>query len=247
MVRRIPDASRFGGMQRDREDTERRVTDLERVDGAQYGRVLKRIQKIYQDIVDLTDNLAQTVQDYIGIYSRTRQQIDDKNASQDAAISSANANANGREPAFSTLPASKGGTGTSNAYSNSFSSGSWRAVYVLTNGQMGHASSSFRLKEDVQPAIIDVNSWLSIPLQAFRWIDDDHQMRFDYGFIAEDLDDLRLESWLYRNEDGEAVGVAYERLPLAHHEMIRHLHGVVLDQQQQIDLLIQRVTDLEER
>lgn len=247
MVRRIPEASRFGGIKRDRETTERRIGDLERVDGSQYGRVLERVRIIRDEIIALTAGLAETVQTYIGIYSRTRSEIDTKNASQDTAISNANSNANSREPAFSTLSASKGGTGTTNAYNNQFSSGTWRAVYALTNGQMGHASSSFALKTDVQPASIDINSWLAIPLQAFRWVDDDHQMRFDYGFIAEDLDDLRLEPWIYRNEDGEAVGVAYERLPLAHHEIIRHLHQVVLEQQSQIDQLMQRVTDLEEK
>lgn len=239
MVRRIPPASKMGGLKRDREQANRRITDLERVDGSQYGRILERIKGIYQDIVDLTDNLADTVQTYIGIYSRTRSEIDSKNASQDSAIA-------GKEDSFGTLSPGKGGSGTTNAYSNDLSSSTRRAQWVSSSGVMGYAPSVFALKSDVQVADIPIRTWLDQPVRAFRWRAEDDSLKFDLGFIAEDLADAGLEQWLYRSTDGELEGVAYERLSLAHHEIVRHLNQVVLNQQTQIDALVERVTILEE-
>lgn len=247
MVRRIPEATRFGGMRRDRERTDRRIDDLERVDGAQYGRILQRVRLIRDEIVQLTTGLAQQVQDYIGIYSRTRAEIDSKNSSQDTAIAAANSNANSREPAIGTLPASKGGTATKNAFSNTFTTGEYRIVYVQSNGQLGHAPSAFRLKQDVQPARIPTQAFLDLPVQVFRYRDDaeNGSMQPQYGFIAEDLADLGLEPWLYRDDNGVLQGVAYEKLPLAHHELLREQHQQIMALQAQVAALSARLDSLE--
>lgn len=217
MVRpRIPPAERFGGLQAEREQTARRLDDIERTDGSQYARALEKIKA-------LVSGLAAQVQTYIGIYSYTQAQIQGLGW-------------------LGILPPVKGGTGTTNAYEHQFTSGAWRATWTRTDGVMGWAPSLRDLKQDIENAAIDVAAWLSLPVQSFRYRADVEENGDDaaerLGFIAEDIEDAGLEPWLYRSPEGELQGVAYELLPLAHHEIIRA-------QQARIDDLEQRIAALE--
>lgn len=196
---RIPPAESFGNTKAIQEKNENRLDDLERTDGSQYARAIEKIKS-------LISGLAAQVQTYIGIYSYTQAQIQSLSW-------------------LSILPPGKGGTGTSNAYNNTFTSGAWRATWTLTDGTLGYAPSLRALKQDIRDAAIDVSVWLSLPVQTFRYRSDVEENGDDagerIGFIAEDLEEAGLEPWLYRSPDGDLQGVAYELLPLAHHEMIR--------------------------
>lgn len=213
---RIPPAESFGNTKAIQEKNENRLDDLERTDGSQYARAIEKIKS-------LISGLAAQVQTYIGIYSYTQAQIQSLSW-------------------LSILPPGKGGTGTSNAYNNTFTSGAWRATWTLTDGTLGYAPSLRALKQDIRDAAIDVSVWLSLPVQTFRYRSDVEENGDDagerIGFIAEDLEEAGLEPWLYRSPEGDLQGVAYELLPLAHHEMIRA-------QKARIDDLERRLATLE--
>ena len=250
---RIPDDESFGGMKRDRAEMSRRVDDLERTDGSQIIGVWERIKA-------LVAGIDATVQAAIAAYSYTRAQIESLSW-------------------LGVLPPGKGGTGTTNAALNTFTSGGpWNMVYSKTSsGELGHAPSSARFKRDVQDAwpgaqpaslsAVDVDPMrvLDFPVQAFRYIDDvderGDEASWHYGFIAEQLADACLDSLLIFDADGDVLGLAYERLPLLHHEVLRRVNATNRDlvwrvgelererdqARTDIDDLLRRLTLLEER
>lgn len=219
---RIPDDESFGGMKRDRAEMSRRVDDLERTDGSQIIGVWERIKA-------LVAGIDATVQAAIAAYSYTRAQIDSLSW-------------------LGVLPPGKGGTGTGNASGNIFTSGGpWYAVYVKTNGELGHAPSLRELKQDIRVAFFgtadhEPMSFLDFPVLKYRFKDDVDE-RGDgaitqYGLIAEDLEAAGLEPLLIRDEDGNLFGIAYDRIWMMHHEILRA-------QQAHIDDLSRRIADLE--
>ena len=248
---RIPDDESFGGMKRDRAEMSRRVDDLERTDGSQIIGVWERIKA-------LVAGIDATVQAAIAAYSYTRAQIESLSW-------------------LGVLQPGKGGTGTTNAALNTFTSGGpWNIVYAKeSSGELGHAPSSARFKRDVQDAwpgaqpaslsAVDADPMrvLDFPVQAFRYIDDvderGDEASWHYGFIAEQLAGACLDSLLIFDADGDVLGLAYERLPLLHHEVLRRLHesnrdlvwrvGELERERDQartdIDDLLRRVADLE--
>lgn len=214
MVARIPESETFGRLNAERDANQRRFDDLERVDGSQIARALDKIRELFSQ-------LDSQVEAAISLYSYTKAQIQSLGW-------------------LSLLPPSKGGTGTDNAALNAFTSGGpWNALYAKTaTGEIGHAPSNRRFKRDIHDAFVDGSPQLSImnvdpavfmqfPVQAFRYIDDVDERGDEaiqqYGFIAEDLADAGLDPWLQFDHEGELIGVAYDKLPLAHHELIRRL------------------------
>lgn len=252
---RIPPAERFGGLQELREETKRRTDDLERTDGSQFARALDTIQA-------LVSGLAAQVQGYITAYSMLRAEI--------TGIAW-----------FPVLWPAKGGTGSTNAALNTFTSGGpWNAIYAKTaTGEMGHAPSNRHYKRDIKDAwpaertgittylsMLDVGPIraLDFPVQTFRYIEDVNQRGdeaiWQYGFIAEDLSDAGLGFLRQEDYEGNLIGIAYEKLPLAHHEALRQHRSELFDlrwrtgeletlaaaQAAQIQALTERLTALEE-
>ena len=255
---RIPDDESFGGMKRDRAEMSRRVDDLERPDGSQIIGVWERIKA-------LVAGIDATVQAAIAAYSYTRAQIDAKRW--------------GADRIDGVLAPANGGSGTTNAALNTFTSGGpWNIVYAKeSSGELGHAPSSARFKRDVQDAwpgaqpaslsAVDADPMrvLDFPVQAFRYIDDvderGDEAYWHYGFIAEQLAAACLDPLLIFDADGDVLGLAYERLPLLHHEVLRRVNATNRDlvwrvgelererdqARTDIDDLTQRLTLLEER
>lgn len=222
---RIPDDESFGGMKRERAETNRHVKDLERTDGAQIIGVWERIKA-------LVAGIDGTVQAAISLYSYTRAQIESLSW-------------------LGILQPGKGGTGTTNAANNIFTSGGpWNVIYGKTaTGELGHAPSLRELKQDIRSAFfgegaLDPLSLLDFPVLTYRFKDDVSDRGDDaipqYGLIAEDLEDAGFEPLLIRDADGNLFGIAYDRIWMMHHEILRA-------QQARIDMLEQRIAALEER
>lgn len=244
---RIPPAERLGGLQELREETKRRTDDLERTDGSQFARALDTIQA-------LVSGLAAQVQGYIATFSMTRSEITGMSW-------------------FPVLWPAKGGTGTTNAALNTFTSGGpWNMIYSKTStGELGHAPSNRRYKRDIKDAwpaepegvtthlsMLAVNPIrvLDFPVQTFRYIDDVNERGdeaiWQFGFVAEDLADAGLDFLRQENAEGELIGLAYDKLPLAHHEALRQLWAEryehrwkVSELEAQIESLTERLTTLE--
>lgn len=99
-----------------------------------------------------------------------------------------------------------------------------------SDGRLGTASSSRRYKQDIVPADIDPEMVYRMEPRRFRYIEQVDEFGDDaaveYGFIAEELDELGLTPWVvYREIDGELLedGVSYPMLPVVQQAAIRDL------------------------
>ncbi|MBL5975378.1 MAG: hypothetical protein D3X82_16920 [Candidatus Leucobacter sulfamidivorax] len=250
MVARIPEAQAFGRMRADRERTDRRVTDLERTDGSQYARTLEKIKA-------LVAGLDATVQSYISLYSYTKAQID---AHTWAAGS-----------IYGVLAPGQGGTGTANVYDNPLVGGSALAVYVTSDGVLNKGASSARWKQDITAWDGDPAVLLELAVRRFRWrveaaaageqqVDLDRYADdggpegpepgpapWDFGLIAEEVQELGAD-WLVRlGEDGLPEGVHYHRLPIALLALVQQQHQIITRQGKALAAFEARLAALEER
>lgn len=100
---------------------------------------------------------------------------------------------------------------------------STRAVYVNSAGDFGTQLSSQRYKHDIQDYAIDQNALLSLDLKAFKFNEDrDPEQLQQYGFIAEQAQELGLEPLIQYDEGGLVNYFAYEKLPVFLLQVIRN-------------------------
>jgi hypothetical protein len=126
---------------------------------------------------------------------------------------------------------------TSTAVYNQTNTG--RAMFVASNGLFGIGSSSERFKENIKTAVIDVDAVLDVQVRNFTYkpdFSDDQSVQV--GVIAEELVELGLSEFVFFDADGNADGVAYEKLALA-------LLPVIQVQQAQLDSFEERLSRLE--
>lgn len=167
--------------------------------------MVDQITAMYEEVQTLTNNLDQRVQESIARNSYTRSEIDAKT----------------QEWNWGILTPNRGGTGTGNAYNNLFTSGPWRAAWILSNGTMGTSQSIRAVKTD----IVDADDY--IPVEALRkvkWcvyrMKDDKNLNLDdsqpmVGMIADDLDENGLGFFCEYDADGSLVGINYPMLGVA--------------------------------
>jgi hypothetical protein len=167
--------------------------------------MVDQITEMYEEVQTLTNNLDERVQESINRNSYTRAEIDAKT----------------QEWNWGVLTPNRGGTGTGNAYNNLFTSGQWRAAWILSNGTMGTAQSIRAVKTD----IVDADDY--IPVEALRkvkWcvyrMKDDKNLNFDdaqplVGMIADDMDENGLGFFCEYDADGTLVGINYPMLGVA--------------------------------
>lgn len=199
----------------------RRLRELEKPSGSQ-------LTQAIQKVLDISANIDQTVAASINRNSYDRATIDAKCNAWN----------------WGVLPPGRGGTNTTNAYNNVFSVGSWRAVWALSDGTMGTAQSSRKVKQDFMMPDITLEQMRSVDWTLYRFIDDVNRNGDDaaihIGMIAEELDDNGLGQFVEYNDDYEPVGINYPMLGVwAIHEA--HLAH------DRIDRLEERLKALEER
>lgn len=199
----------------------RRLRELEKPSGSQ-------LTQAIQKVLDISANIDQTVAASINRNSYDRATIDAKCNAWN----------------WGVLPPGRGGTNTTNAYNNVFSAGSWRAVWALSDGTMGTAQSSRKVKQDFMMPDITLEQMRSVDWTLYRFIDDVNRngdsAAIHIGMIAEELDDNGLGQFVEYNDDYEPVGINYPMLGVwAIHEA--HLAH------DRIDRLEERLKALEER
>lgn len=167
--------------------------------------MIDQITKMYEEVQTLTNNLDQRVQESITRNSYTRDEIDVKTQTWN----------------WDVLAPNRGGTGIANAYNNVFASGSWRAVWVLSDGTMGTAQSIRAVKTDIVDAddFIPVDALRKVKWRVYR-MKDDKNLNLDdaqpvVGMIADDLDENGLGFFCEYDEDGTLVGINYPVLGVA--------------------------------
>lgn len=171
----------------------RRLRELEKPSGSQ-------LTQAIQKVLDISANIDQTVAASINRNSYDRATIDAKCNAWN----------------WGVLPPGRGGTNTTNAYNNVFSAGSWRAAWVLSDGTMGTAQSSRKVKQDFMMPDITLEQMRAVDWTLYRYIDDvnlnDDSAIIHLGMIAEDLDDNGLGLFVEYNDDYEPCGINYPML-----------------------------------
>lgn len=167
--------------------------------------MVDQITAMVEQVQILTNNLDQRVQESINRNSYTRSEIDTKT----------------QEWNWGVLTPNRGGTGTANAYNNLFTSGQWRAAWILSNGTMGTAQSIRAVKTD----IVDADDYIPVDaLRKVKWcvyrMKDDKNLNLDdsqpmVGMIADDLDENGLGFFCEYDADGSLVGINYPMLGVA--------------------------------
>ena len=167
--------------------------------------MVDQITAMYEEVQTLTNNLDQRVQESIARNSYTRSEIDAKT----------------QEWNWGILTPNRGGTGTANAYNNLFTSGQWRAAWILSDGTMGTAQSIRAVKTD----IVDADNYIPVDaLRKVKWciyrMKDDKNLNFDdsqpmVGMIADDMDENGLGFFCEYDADGSLVGINYPMLGVA--------------------------------
>lgn len=167
--------------------------------------MVDQITQMVDEVQTLTNNLDQRVQESITRNSYTRSEIDAKT----------------QEWNWGILTPNRGGTGTGNAYNNLFTSGQWRAAWVLSDGTMGTAQSIRAVKTD----IVDADDYIPVDaLRKVKWcvyrMKDDKNLNLDdsqprVGMIADDMDENGLGFFCEYNDDGTLMGINYPMLGVA--------------------------------
>jgi hypothetical protein len=121
-------------------------------------------------------------------------------------------------------------------YSQSVSSA--RTVLVNVNGTLGTSSSSLRFKENIEalpylPADILKLRPITFTYKAGH-VEEGSDLSPELGLIAEEVAELGFEELIYRDKEGQAEGIAYEKLAVL-------LVKVCQDQQTQLDALSARL------
>lgn len=171
----------------------RRLRELEKPSGSQ-------LTQAIQKVLDISKNIDQTVAASINKNSYDRGTIDQKCNAWN----------------WGVLSTGRGGTNTTNAFNNLFSTGSWRAVWALSDGTMGTSQSSRKVKQDFLKPDITLEQMRSVDWTLYRFIDDVNlngdSATVHLGMIAEELDDNGLGQFVEYNDDYEPVGINYPML-----------------------------------
>lgn len=199
----------------------RRLRELEKPSGSQLTQAIRKV-------LDISANIDQTVAASINKTSYDRATIDQKCKAWN----------------WGVLPQGRGGTNTTNAFNNLFSTGSWRAVWALSDGTMGTAQSSRKVKQDFIMPEITLEQMRAVDWTLYRYIDDVNlngdSATVHLGMIAEDLDDNGLGQFVEYDDNYEPCGINYPMLGVwAIHEA--HLAH------DRVDRLEERLKALEER
>lgn len=178
----------------------RRLRELERPSGSQLAQTIQQVLDVSQKVFDISENIDQTVAASINRTSYDRATIDQKCNAWN----------------WGVLSQGRGGTNTTNAYANMFSVGSWRAVWALSDGTLGTAQSSRKVKQDFMMPDITLEQMRAVDWTLYRYIDDVNQRgdsaNVHVGMIAEDLDDNGLGLFVEYNDDYEPCGINYPML-----------------------------------
>jgi len=130
---------------------------------------------------------------------------------------------------------SSGNVRVAQTYNNDMG-GTTRAMRVSTSGLYGYASSTRRRKEAIENYSIDSQSLLSLPIKKFKYKNDDSGVQ-QYGFIAEEAQDLGLDELIQYDSDGIPDYFAYEILPVFLLQLIQEQDASIKSMKLRLDAL----------
>lgn len=92
---------------------------------------------------------------------------------------------------------------------------STRAVYVASSGNMGTVASTIRKKHEIESFAIDQEALLNLDVKKFKYLPEiDPEQTQQYGFIAEQAEELGLLPLILYDAEDRVDYFAYEKLPI---------------------------------
>ena len=124
---------------------------------------------------------------------------------------------------------------------NRATSGQWRSLAVQSNGVLAQTASARRFKENIAPLDVTDEQLAALQFVTFDWIADGTG---DVGVIADDVE--KVLPWaVFHDDDGDILGVHYDRLSLALLPALQRLLTRAADAEQRHDDLARRVAAIE--
>lgn len=120
-------------------------------------------------------------------------------------------------------------------YSNDMG-GTTRAMRVSDSGLYGYVASTRRKKEQIENYSIDSEALLSLPVKKFKYKNDESGVQ-QYGFIAEDAQDLGLDELIQYDSTGIPDYFAYETLPIFLLQIIQEQDSSIKNLKARLDAL----------
>jgi hypothetical protein len=114
--------------------------------------------------------------------------------------------------------------------------GTTRAMRVSTAGMYGYVSSTRRRKEQINNYSINSQALLSLPVRKFKYIDDETDIQ-QYGFIAEEAQELGLDELIQYDSTGIPDYFAYETLPIFLLQIIQEQDASIKSLESRLDAL----------
>jgi len=142
--------------------------------------------------------------------------------------------------------------GTTNTFEYLSSSGTLRSLYTYNvqrsastrpliidnNGNFGTASSTRRRKHEIESYRINSSSLLELDVKTFKYnIDIDPDQSTQYGFIAEDAQDLGLNELIQLDTEGVPEYFAYDKLPIFLLQIIQDQDASIKSMKLRLDAL----------
>lgn len=187
-------------------DLRRQAKDLQRPGGTRLGRLVERVEAALV-------NINTTVIAAISLNSYTKTEIDGRISAPPYPVAiSGTVSATG----VATFDA---GVSSADVRSRVLTSG-FANQYVDGGGRMGTVPSGIQYKQDVEPADVDdlVEALRTVALVRFRYIQAVEELGEDapylLGSIAQYFVAAGLGEWVTFDQDGEADGIAWERLTI---------------------------------
>jgi hypothetical protein len=130
---------------------------------------------------------------------------------------------------------SSGNVRVAQTYNNDMG-GTTRAMRVSTAGMYGYVSSTRRRKEQINNYSINSQALLSLPVRKFKYIDDETDIQ-QYGFIAEEAQELGLDELIQYDSTGIPDYFAYETLPIFLLQIIQEQNASIKSLEARLDAL----------
>jgi hypothetical protein len=113
-----------------------------------------------------------------------------------------------------------------------------RAMYVSTAGLYGTLSSTIRRKHQISDYLINEESLLSLTLKTFKFKEEyDEDQAQQYGFIAEEAEELGLTELIQYDSEGLVDYFDYARLPVFLLQVAKTQRNKILELESRLDAL----------
>lgn len=205
------------------------------------------------EVWDRLADLQQQIQTAVS-YAASAQAVSTQLASNVAALAASGVTWAGPVASPSTVSAVGALSGASVAVSgnatvsgqifapNAFAASSgWTTAYFNVDGRLALGASALVFKQDFEPVdnVPLVEAILRLPLLRFHMIaaieESGDKATLEIGLLADYLAEIGLGEFVYRDKDGDVLGINYDRLTVPLVATVQALHTMIKEAEKRLD------------